>query len=350
MTTVIDRNKVVASVKDIVAEPGAKRRGYVTVGETPTGPIQFPVVIIRGVQPGPTLSLTAGVHATEYPAIDAVLRTIHALDPAELAGTVIAVPIVNALMFQTRTPFLSPIDGLNLNRTFPGRADGSISEVLAHAILNDVVAQADFHIDCHGGDLPELLLPYAAYPTTGRVEQDEKGEAMARLYSPRIVALYRDDSALPATKGSLVSEASRRGIPAILAESGSAGGLDPAHVEVHINGIRNVMRFFKMLPGDPVIRGDRLVAKDQFVVTARRGGLLRLAIAVGDEIKAGQVIADVCNVFGDLVEQIQAPRDGIARIIWTPKAVNTGDPIVKCWVAQPAPPFAPTTAFEETRS
>ncbi len=197
------------------------------------------------------------------------LRTITTLDPADLSGTVIAVPVVNSTMFRTRSPFISPIDGLNLNRTFPGRADGTITETLAHILLNEVVMQSDFHIDCHGGDLSELLLPYCGCPLHGNPEADAHGEAMARLYSPRIVALYREGSTLPPTKGSLVNEASRRGIPSILTESGSAGGLDPSHVEVHMNGTRNVMRYLKMIPGDPVVRGDRMVAKDQFVVSAR---------------------------------------------------------------------------------
>ena len=332
-------------IRDIEAKPGTKQRGYVTVGETPMGPIQFPVAVIRGVKTGPTLCITAGVHATEYPAIDAVLRTIVSLDPQTLAGTVVAVPIVNSPMFRARSAFLSPIDGLNLNRTFPGKPDGSISEVLAHVVLNEVVALANFHIDCHGGDLPELLLPYAAHPMIGNPEVDEAGEAMARLYTPRIVALYREGSALPATKGSLVNEASRLGIPSILTESGSAGGLDPAHVEVHLNGIRNVMRFLNMIPGEPIVHGKRLIAVDQFVVYARRGGLLRLSIDIGDEIKKGQEVAEVCDGFGEVVERIVSPHDGIARIIWTPKAVNTGDPIVKCWVVEPAPAFAGTDRF-----
>jgi predicted deacylase len=332
-------------IRDIAAKPGTKQRGFVTVGETPMGPIQFPLVIISGTKPGPKLCITAGVHGTEYPAIDALLRTINEVDPATLAGTLIAVPVVNSMMFRARSPFLSPVDGLNLNRTFPGAAEGTISETLAHVLLNEVVAQADFHIDCHGGDFPELLLPYCGYPMQGKQEVDEHGEAMARLYSPRIVALYREGSTLPPTKGSLVNEASRRGIPSILTESGSAGGLDPAHVEIHRNGMRNVMRYLKMIPGDPVIHGERMVAKDQFLVNARRGGLLRLAISVGEELKKGQLIAEVCNVFGEVVEAITAPRDGIARIIWTSKAVNTGEPIVKCWIAAKAPPFSPTDKF-----
>jgi predicted deacylase len=173
---------------------------------------------------------------------------------------------------------------------------------------------------------------------------------MARLYSPRIVALYREGTALPPTRGSLTSEAARRGVASILAESGSAGGLDPADVKNHTHGIRNIMRFLKMLPGAPCIHAPRLVATGQFVVHARRGGLLRLQIAIGDEIKQGQPIAEVCDVFGDVVERVVSPSDGIARIIWTHKAVNTGDPIVKCWTVEPAPPFPQTDRFlQESR-
>jgi hypothetical protein len=248
-------------------------------------------------------------------------------------------------MFRARSGFVSPIDGLNLNRTFPGKSNGTISEVIAHVLLNEVVAHADFHIDCHGGDLPEILWPYSGYAVQGKPAVDQNGEAMARIYSPRIVALYREGTALTATKGSLTTEAARRGVASILAESGSAGGLDPVDVQNHMHGITNVMRFFKMLPGEPTVQGRRMLAVDQFVVDARRGGLLRLTIAIGDEIKKGQAIAEVCDVFGDVVETIVSPADGIARIIWTHKVVNTGDPIVKCWIAEPAPPFAATDRF-----
>jgi uncharacterized protein len=332
-------------IRDIAAERGTTGRGYLTVGETPLGPIHIPLVVVHGARPGPTLCLTAGVHAAEYPAIDAVLRTVTGLHPADLSGTVVAVPVVNAPMFRARSGFVSPIDGLNLNRTFPGKSNGTISEVIAHVLLNEVVAHADFHIDCHGGDLPEILWPYSGYAVQGKPAVDQNGEAMARIYSPRIVALYREGTALTATKGSLTTEAARRGVASILAESGSAGGLDPVDVQNHMHGITNVMRFFKMLPGEPTVQGRRMLAVDQFVVDARRGGLLRLTIAIGDEIKKGQAIAEVCDVFGDVVETIVSPADGIARIIWTHKVVNTGDPIVKCWIAEPAPPFAATDRF-----
>jgi predicted deacylase len=322
----------VVHIRDIVAKPGTRASGFMTVGETPTEPIRVPLVVVHGHRPGPRLCLTAGVHAAEYPGIDAVMQTVQRLDPAQLAGTVVAVPVVNPPMFQRRSGFLSPIDGLNLNRTAPGRADGTISEVLAHVLLNEVIGMCQYHIDCHGGDLGEILWPYSGYALTGDSELDRQGEELARLWSPRIVALYREGSGLPPTKGSLTSQATRHGVVSILAEAGSNGTLEPADVEIHMRGMRNVMRYLGMIAGEPDAAGERVEPTGQFVVSAQRGGLLRLKIGIGDEIREEQEIAEVCDLFGEVVERIHSPRDGIARLIWAHKAVNTGDPIVKCWI------------------
>jgi predicted deacylase len=323
-------------IRDVGAEPGTRAQGFLTIGETPSEPIRIPLVIVNGRHPGPRLCLTAGVHAAEYPGIDAVMRTAQGLDPETLAGAVVAVPVVNSAMFQRRSGFLSPIDGLNLNRTAPGRADGTISEVLAHVMLDEVIGICEYHIDCHGGDIGEILWPYSGYAMTGDPALDEKGEALARVYSPSVVALYREGTTLPPTPGSITSQAARRGVVSILAEAGSNATLDPADVDIHLRGIRNVMRHLGMLPGEPDPVGERSEPVDQFVVSVRRGGLLRLRIEIGDQIRQGQEIADVCNLFGEVVERIEAPRDGIARLIWAHKAVNTGDPVVKCWVVPEA--------------
>jgi uncharacterized protein len=319
-------------VGDIEAEPGARTQGFLTIGETPSEPIRIPIIIINGRSPGPRLCLTAGVHAAEYPGIDAVMRTAQDLNPETLFGAVVAVPVVNTVMFQRRSGFLSPIDGLNLNRTAPGRADGTMSEILVNVLLDEVIGACQYHIDCHGGDVGEILWPYAGYAMTGDPALDDVGEKLARLYSPGIVALYREGTSLPPPAGSITSQAARRGIVSILAEAGSNASLEQTDVDIHLRGIRNVMRHLGMIPGEPDAVGERVEPIDQFVVSTRRGGLLRLKIGIGDRIRTGQEIAEVADLFGEVVERIEAPRDGIARLIWAHKAVNTGDPVVKCWV------------------
>ena len=327
-------------IRDLVVEPGVKRRGFLTVGETGAGPVELPVVLIHGARPGPTLCLTGGTHGTEYPGQTAVRTLARELDPAGLAGTVIAIPVLNMPMFAARTAFLSPVDGLNLNRVAPGRPDGTVTELIAHTLFSEILPLATHHIDCHGGDLTEALWPYAAYRLTGKPELDELGTAMARLYTPGIFALFREGTPLTLTSGTITSEAAKRGIASILGECGSAGGLDPGDVRTHLDGIANVMRFLGMLPGPPVIRERQLVGTGQFVVQARRGGLLQLSVGIGETIEEGQELGEVWDVFGDPVETLRAPARGLIRIIWTHKVVSSGDLVLKCWTTEPAPPFA----------
>jgi predicted deacylase len=323
-------------IRDITAASGERVRGWLDVGETAGGPLRLPLVIVNGREDGPRLCFTAGVHATEYAPIDAVMRLIQALDPAALRGAIIAVPVTNVRMFESRTGFVSPLDGLNLNKIAPGRRDGSISEILADVLLREVIGAAEYHIDFHAGDLGEALYPFAGYSLTGQDNLDARGEALARAFSPMLISLSTPESTIPPFAGSLNYAATRRGVVSILAEAGGNGTLEEEDVRVHVNGAMNVMRALGMIDGAAPPAGRRLTARDRVVIRAKRSGLLRLTARVGDEIRAGQELGDIRNVFGDVVERVCAPGDGIAGLIWTHKVVNTGDPILRYWIAEPA--------------
>ena len=319
-------------VRSVVADCGERAQGFVSIGETASGPVQLPVVIINGAEDGPILCLTAGVHATEYAPIDAVMRVAQSLSPHELRGAVIAVPVVNMRMFDSRTGFVSPLDGLNLNKVAPGRHDGSISEILARVLLDEIIGLAQYHIDLHAGDLGEMLLPFAGYALTGERGMDEQGEMLARMYSPKLISLATPSGTIPPFADGISYAATRKGVVSIFAESGGNGTLEEVDVRVHLDGIANVMRHLRMIPGDATPPGPRLSARDRKVVRATRAGLLRLRVAIGDEIVAGQEVAEVCNVFGEVVERVQSTGAGIAGLVWAHKVVNTGDPIVRYWI------------------
>ena len=319
-------------IRGVAADRGQRAQGFITIGETPSGPIQFPVVIINGADDGPVLCLTAGVHATEYAPIDAVMRVGQSLDATTLRGAVIAVPVVNMRMFESRAPFVSPLDGLNLNKAASGRADGSISEILAKVLLDEVIGRGAYHIDLHAGDMGEMLLPFAGYALTGVPALDEAGEALARLYSPKLISLATSTGLIPPFADGICWAATRRGVVSIFAESGGNGTLEEADVRVHVDGVTNVMRYLRMIDGAPPTVGARVSARDRKVVRATRAGLLRLRVKIGDELVAGQDVADVCNVFGEVVETVRSTGAGIAGLVWAHKVVNTGDPIVRYWI------------------
>ena len=319
-------------IRGVVAECGQRAQGFITIGETPSRPIQFPVVIVNGADDGPVLSLTAGVHATEYAPIDAAMRIVQSLDATALRGAVIVVPVVNMRMFESRTGFVSPLDGINLNKAAPGRDDGSISEVLAKVLLDEVIGRAAYHIDLHAGDLGEMLLPFAGYALTGRPDLDEQGEALARLYSPKLISLATPDGKIPPFADGICYAATRRGVVSIFAESGGNGTLEEGDVRVHLHGVTNVMRYVRMIDGTPTAVGGQVSARDRKVVRATRAGLLRLRVKIGDELVAGQEVAEICNVFGEVVETVRSSGAGIAGLVWAHKVVNTGDPIVRYWI------------------
>ena len=323
-------------IRDVEASRGTKAEGWLTIGDTASGPIRVPVVVINGAEDGPTLCLTAGVHATEYAPIAAVMELLQSIDPARLRGAVIAVPVTNMRMFESRTGFTSPLDGLNLNKIAPGRRDGSISEILADVMLREVIGAAEYHIDFHAGDLGEELYPFAGYSLTGRGDLDAKGEAMARAFTPLLISLSPPDSTIPPFAGSLNHAATRNGVVSILAEAGGNGTLDDADVRVHVDGARNVMRYLGMIDGPPAPQGKRVSARDRVVVRAKRAGLLRLSARIGDEIEAGEELGEIRDVFGNVIERVCAAGSGIVGLIWAHKVVNTGDPILRYWITEPA--------------
>jgi predicted deacylase len=332
------------TIGSLTAGPGQAVRGFLDIGEAGTGPVQLPLVIINGAHPGPTLCFTGGVHATEYSSIAAVMRLTNEIQPNDLHGCILAVPVVSMHMFAARMPFVSPLDGVNLNKIAPG-GEGSISSILARALFDQVITRAQYHIDFHAGDFGEMLLEFAAYSLTGNTELDRTGEALARLFTPQVFCIAPQGTTLPPSPGFVANAAAHKGIVSILAEAGGNGTLDEADVAVHVEGARNVMRYLQMIDGEPRIAGPQSLATDWHNLRATRSGLLWLKVAVGDHVSEGQEVAEIWDIFGRTVEKVRAEKPGLAMLVWNHKAVNTGDPIIRCWSIAPAPPFPETDCF-----
>lgn len=123
----------------------------------------LPISVIKGVEDGPVFTIVAGVHGYEYPPIVATQKLLKNINEKELKGTLIIIPIANMGSFFTRTPFNNPQDQKNLNNAFPGNANGSITEKIAHFITTNIIPVSDVFLDVHGGDACEDLLPFVCY-------------------------------------------------------------------------------------------------------------------------------------------------------------------------------------------
>jgi uncharacterized protein len=278
---------------------------------------EWPCVRARGAGDGPHLVVIAGIHGCEYSSIRGAVELMRGLDPAHLRGTVTAVPIVNVASFRERTPFVSPGDGKNLNRCFPGDPAGTYSDQLAHHVFHELIEPADALIDLHGGDMVEALEPFALYDGS---PVEETARAMAIAFGlPYLVRTERADAPIGGTTSAAAADA---GVPGITAEVGGCGLLEADAVAAHVWGCRNVMRQLGMLDGaaEPAPRPQHMV--DRFIwLRCRRAGWWQPAVRVGDQVPAGGRLGAVLDPFGDELEAIEAPEEGVPLFITSSPAV-----------------------------
>ena len=273
--------------------------------------------VVGSAGDGPHLVVIAGIHGGEYTSMAAVMRLIGTLDARRLRGTVTAVPIVNQPAFWNRTPFVVPVDGKNLNRTFPGNPAGSYTEVLAHEVFTAFIQPADYLLDLHAGDIPEGLEPFCLYEESP-VEEQARGMALA--YGTGHVV--RQTLAARTVGGSTSSSAADIGVPAIIAEVGANGLCDEVSVARHLQGVLNVCAHLDMLPAD-VAEEVRPPAEYNGWIWMRSTprGWWQPRVSVGEQVRAGDVLGSVLDPFGGELEQVVAPAAGCPLFLTTSPAV-----------------------------
>jgi uncharacterized protein len=279
--------------------------------------IEHPAFEARGANDGPKVSLIAGVHGCEYSSIAAVIRFMSDLDTNELAGAITAVPVVSMESFRGRSPFVVPADGKNLNRSFPGSLDGTYTDVLARSIYDELIAPADVLLDLHGGDQVEGLEPFAIYEAS---PVEARAHAIATAFNlPYVVREERREGGLG---GLTTSAAAEAGIPGVIAEAGGRGLLEEHAVQLLVSGVCNVLRHLEVLAGDPdpPPSGQRQVGSFIWLRSTNEGWW-ETAVASGAEVDEGQLLGRVRNLWGDVLEEHHAPRDGVILFITTSPSV-----------------------------
>lgn len=267
--------------------------------------MEIPYFEITGKREGPQLTVLAGVHGAEYASIAAVREFVKELDPASVSGRIIAVPIVNLLGFWSRSAFIVPVDGKNLNRNFPGNINGSFTEVLAHHIFETFIRGADYLVDLHAGDIPEALEPFAILEESA-VEPESRNLALA--YG--LGHIVRQGAVARTVTGSTCAAAADIGIPAIIAESGQNGLVDRKAIDIHLAGLRNLARTIGVLDGEPwPIRPSR-IHDGWHWLRADRPGWWHPMIATGASVTVGELLGTMSDLWGDVFSEVRAPEAG----------------------------------------
>lgn len=283
--------------------------------------IIIPVASVHGSEPGPTAVITAGVHGCEYPGIAAAIRLFKELDPELVRGTVKIVTISSTAAFEARSMFVSPTDGQNLNRVFPGRLDGSYSEALAFRLM-EIISTGDYHMDLHGGDMVEELDPFSLYHSGADKGLNERSREIAKAYGLHNVVVTEAGGLWPDDGTTYANVYEKLHIPSAIVEVGAMGVLDETSVERHLFGLKNVLRAFGSLKGDAAILPEPETFSSMSWLYTVDSGIFYMDAKVGDDIKKGDVIGRLEDYFGNELEKVVSPVNGKALFL-------TGSPAMK---------------------
>jgi predicted deacylase len=281
--------------------------------------VTVPVHVLVGARSRPRVVAVAGVHGDEAEGMLALHEFSRACDPASLQGTVVLVPVANPTAFAAHAR-RSPVDGLDLNRTFPGRADGTASERLAYHLLHDVVAGADFLFTLHSWFATGSVADYVEYPAGTTPLAVRSREAA-------VAAGFRRLRASGWPEGALVAAANALGIPGLEAEIGGHGVSTHANRAAYVEHLRRLLQHLGVCPGMPPPNpAPEFYGRGHLIAPA--SGVLHLAVRPGDLAEAGARLATIHDLHGDPVAELRAPHAGLVAAVRDFVSVNAGEHVI----------------------
>ncbi len=291
----------------------------------------IPYYVIVGEEDGPVICITSGVHGTEYPGIGANLKLYQDIIPSNLKGTIIGCPMCNYEAFIHRTMFVNPLDQKNLNNLFPGNSNGSITEKIAHTLLNEFVSKADYHIDMHSGDSIEHLYPYVFYHKNQKDKKiNEISRKMAQTYALDYIAVTELDGNGASDKGNFYSCSSELGIPSIQPEIGGIGLIENKTKMLHYNGVRNVLSYFKMIEAhDTTTNNSQIELSSFYRLSSDNDGVFNAFVEPGQKINKGDILANITDYHGvNELEVLTAKDNGVVLWLMSSLAAKKGDTLM----------------------
>ncbi|HEY1603068.1 MAG TPA: succinylglutamate desuccinylase/aspartoacylase family protein [Pirellulales bacterium] len=279
---------------------------------------------------GRTALVMAGNHGDEYPGQVAIMRLLRELDPAQVQGRLILIPALNVPAAKAATR-LSPLDGRNMNRAFPGRADGTVTEIIAHYLTTVLFPLADIVIDLHTGGRSMDFYPCAHMHLVPDRAQRQEMIAGTTAFNTDFSFLYADI----AGSGLLPVEAERQGKIVITTEMGGSENVTAAVHRTTQNGLKNVLTHFGLLAGRPESREQRGLPPTRWVQALERedyrfapeSGIYENVADLGQDVAAGELVGQIH--FLERPERdpvpIFAPTAGVLLGTRAPSMVAQGD-------------------------
>jgi N-alpha-acetyl-L-2,4-diaminobutyrate deacetylase len=302
-------------IQNVECPVGEKVNDYLTVHE---------ITLVNGVGEGPILLINGGEHGSEYNGPAGCLKLIDTIDPNKINGKVILVPMVNTLAFEYRWMHGNPADYRDLTSCYVdevpkgGSGPPKHSYQLAVTFYKEIISKAKYRLNLHGGDIEEDLLTGTMYTRIGDETRDNSNLAMARDFGwewiresirrPQLNAPPRPQRYMPMTVGT---------------EAGGMGRCQSDLSEMVLKGCNNTLKHLKMMDGK-IDKPKNAKVFNPYHIYCSRGGLFISHVRAGDLIKEKDVLGEIRNLNGKIVEEIIAPTDGIIHMVTSP-ALWEGD-------------------------
>jgi len=311
------RIEIVESFDPAEFEPGSINKVRLSMaGNGMGGLISIPIMILRGAEPGPVVGLTAAVHGNELNGVRVVQKIIGHVNPEHLKGTIICVPVVNVPGYLMNTRHFN--DGADLNRMMPGKRGGTSSQVYAYRFIDRVVKHFEYLIDLHTASFGRINTLYV------RADLTHPDSAwMAECQQPQIM-LHNVGA-----DGTLRGAAMDMGIKAITIEVGNPNAFQTAMIQDGTVGVLNVFSRLGMLD-EPEIHNpsEPVTCVRSYWMYTEVGGVLEVFPQLAGRVRAGELVARVTDIFGDMIEEYRAPEDGIIIGRSTHPVNQTGSRII----------------------
>jgi predicted deacylase len=314
------------SVGGVAARPGETASGWLEIPAGADPGTRIPVSVVHGARPGKVLALVAGTHGYEYTSIIALQRLLPRLDPARMTGSVILVHMASPPTFYGRRIYYGP-DGQNLNRVYPGKADGTISERIAFALTREVIDKATHLADLHCGDGNESLRPYSYWQVSGNPPVDEASKQMVLAFGLDHIVIDRDRPRDPARSSYTSNTAILRGKPAITVESGGMGLTDEPSVRAQEAGALSLLAHLGIMDA-PSMRVEHPVWYDRSeVLRATATGIWHPTVEKTQTVAAGALLGRLTDPFGKVLQEARAPFAGEMLYVVATPPVSEGEPL-----------------------
>jgi predicted deacylase len=317
------------TVGAITVPPGESVSDFLPVPDGVDDGTRIPVTVIHGVEPGPVLALIAGTHGYEYAPIIALQWMRAQIRPANLSGTVLLVHIANLPSFLGRTVYYSPVDGKNLNRVYPGKPDGTVSERIAHIITTEVIDRADYVVDLHCGDGNEALRPYTYWQKSGNPQVDEASRKLALAFGVDHIVIDTGGPTDPKASIYTSTTAITRGKPAITTETGQLGQTKFDEVALAMRGVQGLLMQLEMMAtlSEP-LPSEQVVWLDKYeVVRSPETGVFHARVEPGHTVAKGTLLGTLSDFFGNKLADIHAPLAGMVNYVVATPPVREGEPL-----------------------